>query len=97
MAMDRLLRAQVTKEVRAVMEKMLEGYGETYLTAKELTAQFQMLSPEWLKRYGHLLPRVQAVVTDADGKEHRTGWGYARNKIARMIEDGSIERLRMGG
>lgn len=95
--MDRLLRAKIVAEVRQSMTELMEGYGETYLTAKELTAQYQMLTPEWLKRYGHLLPRVQAVVTDADGKEHRTGWGYARNKIAKMILDGSIERLQVGG
>lgn len=91
--MDKLLRAQVVREVRTALQDMMEQYGEQYLTAKELTAQYQMFTPEWLKRYGDTLPRVQACVTDKDGTLHRTGWGYPRNRIARMIADGSIEQL----
>lgn len=91
--MDRQLRAMITNEVHAALTTFIETCEEQYLTGKELSAVYQMFTPEWLKRYGHTLPRTQAVVTDAEGKEHRTGWAYPRRKIARMIADGSIERL----
>lgn len=92
--MDKLLRAQVVNEVKTTMAQAMETYMEQYLSAKELTNQFQMFTSEWLRRYGYLLPRAQAVVTDANGQEHKTGWAYPKNKIARMIADGSIERLQ---
>lgn len=93
--MDRQLRAQVTGEVRAAMRAIMEEYQEQYVTGEELTRQFWFLSKDWLKRYGHLLPRTQAIVSDeADGREHQTGWGYALHKISRMVADGSIKELR---
>ena len=65
------------------------------VTGEELTRQFGFISKDWLKRYGHLLPRTQAIVSDeADGREHQTGWGYALHKISRMVADGSIKELR---
>lgn len=92
--MDKRARAEVVNVVKDAMRVIMEQYDEQWLTAKELMAQYQMFTPDWLKRYGELLPRTQAVVTDADGVEHRTGWTYPKNKIARMIADGSIEQLR---
>lgn len=92
--MDKKLRAQIVGEVRGALKTIVEGYGEQYLTESELSKQYQMLTPGWLKRNGSLLPRVQAVVTDENGKQHKTGWAYPKNKIAKMVEDGSIERLK---
>ena len=93
--MDRQLRAQVTGEVRAAMRAIMEEYQEQYVTGEELTRQFGFISKDWLKRYGHLLPRTQAIVSDeTDGREHQTGWGYALHKISRMVADGSIKELR---
>lgn len=91
--MDKRARAEVVNVVRDAMRVIMEQYDEQWLSSKELTAQYQMFSADWLKRYGELLPRTQAIVTDANGVEHKTGWTYPKNKIARMIADGSIERL----
>ncbi len=91
--MDSKLRAMVANEVRQGMERYMETYNERYVSAKELSEQFSMFTPEFVKRYGRLLPRARVSVTDADGTVHHSGWGYARNKIARMIADGSIENL----
>ena len=91
--MDTRLREQVVQEVRQALDGLMDTYTETWLPAKEMMKVFGMFSPEWLHRYGWLLPRAQAVVTDKDGRQHRTGWAYPRNRISRMISDGSIERL----
>lgn len=90
--MDRVLRAQVINEVRAAMTAIMEEYDERYVTAEELVKQFQMFTPGWMERYAYMLPRVRAIATE-DGQEHRTRFAYPRNKIARMIADGSIEEL----
>ena len=91
--MDRMLRAQVAAEVRAAMQSILEEYSERYVTGDELCRRFGFLSKDWLKRYGHLLPRTQAIVSEENGNLHQTGWGYALHQIQRMVAEGSIKEL----
>lgn len=81
--------------VRRAVEEEREMYDEVWLTAKELCKQFQMFTADWLKRYGQLLEPKQAVVTDLDGRKHRTSWVYPRNKIQRMIATGTIRQLHV--
>ena len=52
-----------------------------------------MFTPNWLKLYGHLLPRTRAEVAEQSGERHVTGWCYPVGKIGRMIESGEIKRL----
>lgn len=92
--MDRRLRDEVLAAVKAAETEAHEFYEERWLTAEQLMMQFQMFTKDWLRRYGHSLPRVRAVVTDEQGIEHQTGWAYPRNKIQRMIRDGEIGHLR---
>lgn len=91
--MDKLLRAQVMSEVRNALQTVMEGYNEQYLSETELLKQFQMFSAGWLKRYGYLLPRSRAIVTGQNGTEH-SRWAYPKNKIARMVAEGDIEKLQ---
>ena len=91
--MDRLLRAQIAAAVRDAVREALEGSEEVWLSGDQLCEQFGMFSKGWLKAYGYKLPRTQAVVTDEGGEEHRSGWAYPKNKIQRMIRDGSIMEL----
>lgn len=91
--MDRVLRAQVVNEVRAAMAAIMEEYDERWVTAEELVKQFQMFTPGWMERYGYMLPRVRAVAMEGT-TEHKTRFAYPRNRIARMIADGSIEELK---
>lgn len=93
--MDARTRAEVVREVHAALEKIMEQYGEQWVTAKELMVQYQMFTPDWMKKYSHILPRTQAIVTDANGVKHRTCWTYPKNKIGRMIADGTIEQLKV--
>lgn len=85
---------EVKSVVRRAMEESLEMYDEQWVTGEELCRWFQMFTKDWLKRYGHALPRVQAVVAGVDGAKHKTGWAYPRHKIARMVQNGEIRQLR---
>ena len=90
--MDRILRAQVIATVRDTMREMLEGADEVWLTAEKLSERFGMLSPEWVRRYGELLPRERAEVL-IDGEPKATRWAYPAHKINRMIKEGKLKEL----
>lgn len=90
--LDKLTKAQIMTEVRNAVRECLEGTSEVWVSGDELGKQFQMFSSSWLKRYGETLPRTQAVVEDSTGR-HRSGWYYPRNRIGRMIQEGSIRHL----
>lgn len=94
MAVDKNLRIDIMCTVRDAMRHVMEESEEVWLTESQMLKQFQMFTPSWLRRYGPLLPRTRAVVTDANGQEHMTGWAYPRNKIQRMINDNSIKQLK---
>ena len=81
--------------VRRAIEEEREMYDEVWLTEKELIAQFGMFTHDWLKRYGHCLQPVKAIVVDEQGVEHPTqGWAYPKHRIQRMIASGEITKLR---
>ena len=94
MPMDRKLRDEVIAAVLRAEQEAHEFYEERWITGEQLIQQFQMFTKDWLRRYGHSLPRVRATVTDEQGIEHQTGWAYPRNEIQRMIREGRIEHLR---
>ena len=77
------------------LHELRDDNEEVWLSKDEFLKQFGMFTEEWLKRYGATLGRTQAVVIDKDGKAHGTRWAYPRNKIQRMINDGSIKQLDM--
>lgn len=93
--MDKALKYEILAEVKEAVQIALEGAEEKWLTGEQLVAQFGCFSKAWLKSYGHLLPRTQAVINGSDGESHRTGWCYPMHKINRMLADGSIKRLTM--
>ena len=92
--MDKLLRVQIIEEVKRSMAEVSEMYNEQWLTGDKLCERFQLFNRGWLKTYGHLLPRTQAIVRTADNREHRSSWVYPAHKIARMIADGKIKQLQ---
>lgn len=92
--MDKLLRVQIIEEVKRSMAEVSEMYDEQWLTGDKLCERFQLFNRGWLKTYGHLLPRTQAIVRTADNREHRSSWVYPAHKIARMIADGKIKQLQ---
>ena len=80
--------------VRRAVEEEREMYDEVWLTEKQLLEQFGMFTHDWLKKYGHCLQPVRAIVVDEQGVERRSGWAYPKHKIQRMIASGEIMKLR---
>lgn len=91
--MDKALKNEIMAVVRAAAQQVAEESEERWITGDELGRQFAMFTKTWLRYYGHKLPRTRAIVTDADGSEHATGWCYPQHKIARMIMNNEIKRL----
>ena len=96
--LERSFKNELLAAIRAIIRRCInevrDENEEVWLSKDELLKQFGMFSDEWLKRYGETIPRTQAIVTEADGESHATRWAYPRNKIQRMIADGSIKQLR---
>lgn len=96
--LERAFKNELLAAIRAIIRRCInevrDENEEVWLSKDEFLKQFGMFSDEWLKRYGETIPRTQAIVTDADGESHATRWAYPRNKIQRMIADGSIKQLR---
>ena len=93
MKLDKELRFAILQAIDEGVREAMSLVGEEYVTGKELCKRFQMFTPNWLKLYGHLLPRTRAEVTEQTGESHVTGWCYPVSKIGRMIESGEIKRL----
>lgn len=86
---------QVTTAVRRAIEEAREMYDEVWLTEKELMEQFGMFTHDWLKKYGHCLQPVRAIVIDEHGEQHPTQrLAYPKHKIQRMIASGEIQQLK---
>ena len=89
--MDKKLREEIAKEVRNAMMAMQEQW----LTADKLCDQFQMFTPDWLAKYGDILPRKKVTVTHLDGTSRGTRWAYARYEIAQNIAEGVYDNLKL--
>lgn len=85
------LMAVIEKAVTSVFATM----SEQWITADELCQQFQMFTPDWLAKYGDILPRKQAKITHVDGTTRKTRWAYPRYKIAKDIADGLYDDLKL--
>lgn len=93
--MDKMLRAEIAGEVRQAMTEAMELYGERWVSGQELGEQIACFSKSWLRVYGKLLPRMQVVVTEESGDEHKSGWCYPLHRILRMMENGQVKDLRL--
>ena len=93
---DKETRIAIAQAVKQTVEEIMSAYAEVWLSEEELLKQFQMLSHDWVKKYGCTLPRTQFEVTvmGKDGRQtKRTHWAYARNKIQEMILQGTHQTL----
>ena len=89
--MDKKLREEIVKEVRNAMIALQEQW----ITAEELCKQFQMFTPDWMSKYGDILPRKKVTVTHLDGTSRGTRWAYARFEIAQNIANGVYDDLKL--
>lgn len=95
MGLDKKLKDAIFALVRSAIQNVMEAENEKWLSGEQLTEQFACFSKNWLKAYGHLLPRTQVVVTDENGGQVRSHWCYPLHKIQRMVQDGSIKNLQV--
>lgn len=90
---DKLTREAIVKCLKDALAEKNEIYDEVWLTGKQLCQQVGFFSPDWLKKYGHKLPRTTIVVRDVFDVEHRTGWRYPKKRILRMIAEGQLSKI----
>lgn len=88
------MKAELRQEIIEAVRVAMGDAHKEWVKGDELCARFQMFSPEWLKRYGHSLPRTRASVMDEQGIVHETGWAYPVHEIVKLIETGEIKNLR---
>lgn len=88
--LDKKTKMEILSAVRAAVRQTMEDADEKWLTGEELCKQFQCFTASWLKRYGWMLDRTQAIVIDEEGEEHTTGWVYPKHRIQRMIQENRL-------
>ena len=93
--MDKKLRDEIVKEVQKAVTAALLSMQEQYLSPNELCKQFQMFTPDWLAKYGDILPREKVKVTHINGKTRETHWAYKRFEIAQNIANGVYDDLKL--
>lgn len=90
---QRLIAEAIEAGIKKGMEKALGMYGEVWLTAEEVVKQFGMISEDFLKRNGKLLPRERVEYVGEDGQVHFGKWAYPRNRLQEMIASGELRCL----
>jgi hypothetical protein len=88
-----LIAAAIEKGIQRGMEKAMGIYTEVWLTADEVVKQFGMISEDFLKRKGKLLPRERVEYVGEDGLVHVGKWAYPRNRLQEMIVSGELRCL----
>ena len=91
--MDKTFRSELLAVVSRAVATATSQNTEVWLSSEALCEHFAMFTPAWLKKYGHLLPRTRAEVTEEDGSVHVTRWAYPRNKIQYLITSNKIKQL----
>ena len=91
---QRMIAEAIEVGIKKGMEKALGVYGEVWLTADEVVKQFGMISEDFIKRRGKLLPRERMEWLDVKGVVHQGAWAYPRNELQRMIQAGELRCLQ---
>lgn len=73
--------------VRETLRDTLEDAEERWLSPSDLCKQFACFTSDWLKHYGHLLPRTKAAYSNR--------WCYPMHKINRLLATGRIKNLSL--
>lgn len=90
---QRMIAEAIEVGIKKGMEKAMGVYGEVWLTAEEVVKQFGMISEDFIKRRGKLLPRERMEWQDQKGVAHQGAWAYPRNELQRMIQAGELRCL----
>ena len=85
----------VSKTIQNEMAKIseaLELNKEEWVTSKVLSERMPMLSADFIKKYGKVLPR-ERVVYEEDGQIKATRFMYPLNKIGRLVASGQLRKI----
>ena len=85
----------VSKTIQSEMEKIsaaLELDKEEWVTSKVLSERMPMLTADFIKKYGKILPR-ERVVYEEDGETKTTRFMYPLKKIGRIIASGQLRQV----
>ena len=89
----KLLRNSMTTVMKRAIEDAMLTTNEVWLSSRQLSEQFSMFNEQWLKDYGHLLPRTRCEI-EKDGRVIEGKWAYPRNRIQQMIMNNEIKSLK---
>jgi hypothetical protein len=87
--MDKILRAEIVREVRQAMMEV----NERYVTADVLCQHIGTLTKRFLKEHGQMLDRTRIEWTDSKGVRHHHQWLYPLNKMKLMLASGQLKEL----
>lgn len=90
---QRMIAEAIEVGIKKGMEKALGMYVEVWLSAEDVVKQFGMISEDFLKRKGKLLPRERVEYVGEDGIVHVGKWAYPRNRLQEMIASGELRCL----
>ena len=85
----------VSKTIQSEMAKItaaLELDREEWVTSKVLSERMPMLSADFIKKYGKVLPR-ERIVYEEDGETKTTRFMYPLNKIGRLVASGQLRKI----
>ena len=92
---DARLRSEIIGEVRKAMYEVMTSIEERWVSPEDLSKQFSFFTKDWLRHYGHLIPRERVVVahSDNEGVSRTTAWAYPLHKINLMVAAGEFRRM----
>lgn len=92
---DSKLRSEIIGEVRKAMSEVMTSIEERWVSPEELSKQFSFFTKDWLRHYGHLIPRERVAVahSDNEGVSRTTAWAYPLHKINLMVAAGEFRRM----
>lgn len=97
MKLDKETRDAIVAAVKKAATDMHEMYDEEWVTGDQLGEVMPFFSKDWLRRYGAMIPRERLSVKDLRGEIHRTCWCYPKKRLLRMLNNGELRRMSVGG
>lgn len=89
----RLFVSETIQREMAKITETLELDREEWVTAKVLSERLPMLSADFIKKHGKILPR-ERVVYEEEGQMKTTRFMYPLKKIGRIIASGQLRLVQ---
>lgn len=96
-SLDKQTRDAIAMEAGKAVREAMEIYDEKWLSAEQLCEHISMFTKDWLKHYGHTIPRDRLEVVDIDGTVRCSRWAYPLHRIQRMLKNQELKHLKISG